>query len=142
MATQLSFLSADDSGCSPIGDWSTDQESLGTKIFSVPKLSTKVLGTEKILVPKIYQPLVGCLQQKTINGNLYWYWRYYDIDNKKKSKYLAKGYSDAVIKAKLIGYPKDAKRPRSAATAAADLAAKNPESAGDIRSAPVNAPGN
>jgi hypothetical protein len=109
---QLGFLPAHDSGCEAVGDWSRDQECLGTKIFLVLKLGTNKLSTKKISVPKSYKPLIGCLQQKLINGNLYWYWRYYATDNKKKSLYLAKGYSKAIEKAKLIGYPGDAKRPK------------------------------
>jgi hypothetical protein len=124
---QLSFLSAHDSGCEAIGDWTRDQESLGTKIYLVPKLKINQLGTKEFPVPKSFQPPIGCFQQKLIKGNLYWYWRYYDSSNKKKSLYLAKEYSDAVNKAKLIGYPKDAKRPQTAAITAASFEAQASE---------------
>jgi len=96
-------------------------ERLGTKNQNlVPNSSdTERLGTKENLVPnqlKIWKPPIGCLNQKWMKANQYWYWSYYKAKGKKTSLYLAKDYNDAIAKAKEIGIPANAKPPKIRAT--------------------------
>jgi hypothetical protein len=122
--TQLSLITELGTDDLPVGDWAYDE--LGTNKFLVPNSPTSELGTNKFLVPNFavspiweekfagryleeWKPPIGCLQQKWVKANQYWYWRYYDDRGKKASKYLAKDYTKAVRKAVKIGIPIDAK---------------------------------
>jgi hypothetical protein len=99
---------------------------LGTKESLVPNSPPQELGTNKISVPNFepmgtwaekfngvyleeWKPIMGCLQQKWVKNQQYWYWRYYDNRGKKRSLYLAKDYNKAVRKVIKIGVPTDAK---------------------------------
>jgi hypothetical protein len=117
---QMTLLPEQVSICDPIGDWSHENE-LGTEIFLVPNCQNSELGTRNlglISVPNSdWKPPIGCLQEKVIKSNKYWYWRYYDQRGKKRSLYLGTEYRMAIIKARVIGVPKDAKLPKSRNTA-------------------------
>jgi hypothetical protein len=88
---------------------------LGTNNLPVPNSLNTELGTEIWLVPNFddWHPPLGCLQQKWIKDHQYWYWRYYKINGKKRSRYLGKDYNKAILKAIKIGIPSDAKLPKS-----------------------------
>jgi hypothetical protein len=102
---------------------------LGTENLLVPNSTKQKLGTENLLVPNFptsesspskwtppdytdWKPPIGGLELKWVKDHKYWYWRYYDIDGKKASKYLHKDYDKAVRKAIKIGVPTDAKLPK------------------------------
>lgn len=92
---------------------------LGTKKSLVPNADNDdELGTKNFLVPncEIWKPPIGCLNQKWVKSDRYWYWSYYKSKGKKGSLYLAKDYNDAVAKAKKIGMPPNAKPPKIRAT--------------------------
>jgi hypothetical protein len=99
----------------PVGDWAYEDE-LGTEISSVPNSQETELGTEirwDPLVPnRDWKPPIGCLQEKIIKGNAYWYWRYYGQDGRKKSVYLGTNRMMSIIKARKWGIPADAKLPK------------------------------
>jgi hypothetical protein len=101
---------------------------LGTDKSLVPNSPSSKLGTNKISVPNFetmgtwaekfngvyleeWKPIVGCLQQKWVKNQQYWYWRYYDNRGKKRSIYLCKDYSEAVRKVIKMEMPTDAKLP-------------------------------
>jgi hypothetical protein len=93
---------------------------LGTKKNLVPNADgDSELGTKKNLVPnaEIWKPPIGCLNQKWVKSDRYWYWSYYKSKGKKGSLYLAKDYNEAIAKAKKIGMPPNAKPPNLRATA-------------------------
>jgi hypothetical protein len=139
---QLSLIAEDFDDDRPIGDWDYDElgtenllvpnsplpelgtknllvpnsplPELGTKNLLVPNSPLPELGTEIYLVPNLddWKPPIGCLQQKWVKDHQYWYWRYYKLNGKKRSKYLHKDYDKAVRKAIKIGVPTDAKLPK------------------------------
>jgi hypothetical protein len=113
IGSQLSLIAESDFEYRPVGDW--DYDELGTEIFLVPNSPLPELGTEIYLVPNLddWKPPIGCLQQKWVKDHQYWYWRYYKLNGKKRSKYLHKDYDKAVRKAIKIGVPTDAKLPKS-----------------------------
>jgi hypothetical protein len=123
---QLSLITELGTNDLPVGDWHYDE--LGTNDLPVGDWHYDELGTNKILVPNSlrsriweetfagrsleeWKPPIGCLQQKWVKANQYWYWRYYDDRGKKASKYLAKDYTKAVRQCIKIGIPIDAKKP-------------------------------
>jgi hypothetical protein len=91
-----------------------DSQQLGTKKKLVPNADDEQLGTKKMLVPnsEIWKPPIGCLNQKWVKSDKYWYWSYYKSKGKKTSLYLAKDYNEAIAKAKKIGIPANAKPPK------------------------------
>jgi hypothetical protein len=94
-------------------------QQLGTKKSLVPNADEDdELGTKKFLVPnaQIWKPPIGCLNQKWVKSDRYWYWSYYKSKGKKGSLYLAKDYNEAIAKAKKIGMPPNAKPPKLRAT--------------------------
>lgn len=91
----------------------SDAQKLGTKNEDPEIADAGELGTNNSLVPnsELWQPPIGCFEQKWIKDRPYWYWRYYNDRGKKASLYLAKDYNRAIRRAMLIGVPTDAKNP-------------------------------
>jgi hypothetical protein len=113
---QLSLLPEPALSCEPIGDWAFDDE-LGTEEIPVPNRQNPELGTKNnqtFSVPNSDLLLpIGCLEQKVIKSKKYWYWRYYDTKGHKRSRYSSSDYNKAITKARSIGVPDDAKRPKA-----------------------------